>query len=444
MEKPLVLFKSKLPKLSKNEQKVLNLLVEAGKLIIPVYEKQENHASAGANFYPKNATKREIEVAASKNPEILSPYTIVERVKGKLVAIPYHKKYVELLKPVVNKLLEAARITENEDFAKRLEVQAKALLDGNYDEASKQWMVMKPYILDIVIGPIERYDDRLFFVKTAYQAWVGVMDDEMTKRFQKYQPIILSSRRKVLMASEKVDYYDKVQARVDNTILYAGRIARTMPVGINLPNDPNLMEKYGSEITVFKEVNTLRVKNEILPVFTKIFSKEFQKTFTTEDLEDGNLYVVILHELAHTYLRYRNSEKNLKELFPVIDELAASIMGMKVCGALLLKDIMSQRQLESIMLAFMARSFYLALKDKDNLARAHYITGAAIFLNFMLESGAVKEEGGISWPNFTKMFVSIEELASILERLLYQGTREDAESFIEKYGNIGQLQRFQV
>ena len=90
----------------------------------------------------------------------------------------------------------------------------------------------------------------------------------------------------------------------------------------------------------------------------------------------------------------------------------------------------------------MARSFYLVLDDKDNLARTHYITGAAIFLNFMLESGAVKEEGGISWPNFTKMFVSLDELASILERMLYQGTRVDAESFIKKYGDIKSLQRF--
>ena len=442
MNKPLILFKPKLPKLSANEQKVLRFLVEAGKLIVPVYLQQENHKLPGANFYPHNATKKEIEDMAEENSEILSPYTIVERVNGKLVAIPYHVKYAKLLKPVADKLIQAAVITNNKEFAKRLESQAKALLDGSYDEASIFWMSMKPYILDIVIGPIERYDDRLFFIKTAYQAWVGVMDQEMTNTFHKYQPIIFSSRRKVLMVSDKVDYYDKVQSRVDNAVLYSGRIARTIPVGINLPNDPNLMERIGSEVTVFKQVNTQRFKQEILPVFSKIFSREFQKNFSQQDLEDGSLYVVILHELAHTYLRYRNSERNLKDLFPIIDELSASIMGIKVCGSLLLKDIITTKQLESIMIAFMARSFYLVLDDKDNLARTHYITGAAIFLNFMLESGAVKEEGGISWPNFTKMFVSLDELASILERMLYQGTRVDAESFIKKYGDIKSLQRF--
>lgn len=442
MDRPIKEFKPKLPALSKNEKKVLGLLIDAAKLVVPIYLQQENRKYLGSNFYPHDVTKQEIERAAESNPEILSPYTVVERKEDKLISIPYHEKYAKLLRPIAQKLLEAAQVTDNEEFAKRLDFQARALLEGNYDETAVYWMSMKPYIFNFLIGPVERYEDRLMFVKTAYQAWVGVMDRVETNRLNKYKPIILSSRRKVMMPSEKVDYYDKVQARVDSAVIYTGRVARTLPVGINLPNDPNLMERFGSEITVFKEVNEMRVKEEIVPTFNTIFAADFKKNFSYHDLETGCLYVVTLHELAHTYLRYRNSEKNLKDLFPIIDELSASVMGIKVCGALLLKDVMTTRQLESIMLAFMARCFYLILKDAGNVSRIHYIIGGAIFINFLLESGAVKESGGISWPNFTKMFVSLDELASILERMLYQGTREDAEAFIEKYGNIDKLQRF--
>lgn len=441
MEQPIIEFKSKL-NLTKSEKKVLNLLVIAAKGIIPVFLQQENRKYLGSNFYPTDASKDEIEKAAEKNPEILSPFTLVERKDGKLVAIPYHKKYAKLLVPVVQKILEAAKETDNKEFGRRLEFQAKALLEGKYNEAAIYWMSMKPYMINFLIGPIERYEDRLFFTKTSYQAWVGVMDKNDTKRFNKYKPIILSSRRKVMMPSEKVDYYDKVQGRIDDAVIFTGRIARTVPGGINLPNDPNLMEKYGSEITVFKQSNQLRVEKEVLPMFNKIFSADFKKAFTNKDLADGSLYGVILHELAHTYLRYRNSEKNLKDLFPVIDELSASVMGIKVCGSLLLKDIMTTRQLESIMLSFMARSFYLVLEDFKNISRIHYILGGAIFINFLLENGALKEAGGVSWPNFTKMFLSLDELATILERILYQGTREDAQSLIDKYGNIEKLQRF--
>ena len=108
--KAQVLFNPKLPQLSKNEEKVLVLLVEAGKLIEPIYLIQENNHFPGANFYPHGIAKKEIQKAAAKNPEILSPYTVVEKQNGKLVAIPYHEKYANLLKPAVEKLLQAAKV----------------------------------------------------------------------------------------------------------------------------------------------------------------------------------------------------------------------------------------------------------------------------------------------------------------------------------------------
>ena len=43
-DEPLLEFNPKLPKLSKNEQAVLKLLVEAGRLIVPIYLEQEKLA----------------------------------------------------------------------------------------------------------------------------------------------------------------------------------------------------------------------------------------------------------------------------------------------------------------------------------------------------------------------------------------------------------------
>ncbi|OGE36435.1 hypothetical protein A3A14_00605 [Candidatus Daviesbacteria bacterium RIFCSPLOWO2_01_FULL_43_38] len=441
-DKPLVTFDAKLPKLSDNERKVLDLLLEAGRLIVPIYEEQENYKFPGANFYPHGVLKSEIEKAAKENPEILSPYTVVEKIDNKLVATPYHKKYAKLLKPVVEKLLVAAEVTSNKNFAECLKVQAKALLDGSYDEATICWMSVKPYILDINIGPVERYDDKLFFVKTAYQAWVGVIDKKNSQKLNKYKDVILSTRRKVAMASEKFDYYGKVQTRIDNTLLFAGLIARTKFVGVNLPNDPKLMEKYGSEITLFKEMHKLRFETALWPTFNRIFSPEFKKQFSAIDLERGSLYLTALHELAHTYLRYRDSEKRLQDLFPVIDELAASVMGIKMCGSLLLKDIASTQQLESIMLAFITRAYNFVLNEEDKPERGQYVIGGAVLLNFLLESGAIKRAGGVSWPNFMKMFVSFDELMSILGRVLSRGKRSDAEALIKKYGSFTNLRSF--
>ncbi|MDO8498891.1 MAG: hypothetical protein Q7S44_03840, partial [bacterium] len=72
MNEPLIEFNPKLPKLSSNEKTVLKLLVEAGKLIAPLYKLQENQNFPGANFYPHDVSKEEISKAAKKDPEILS------------------------------------------------------------------------------------------------------------------------------------------------------------------------------------------------------------------------------------------------------------------------------------------------------------------------------------------------------------------------------------
>lgn len=442
MKKPIVLFNPTLTMLSKNESQVLELLIEAGKLVVPIYLEQENPKELGANFYPHGVTREEIEKSIRKDPSILSPYTVVEKVNGELIATPYHIKYAKLLEPVADKLFEAAKVTDNKEFGKRLEIQAKALLTGDYDEATIAWMNMKPSVLDINIGPLERYDDKLFFTKTSYQAWVGVMDEGNTKRAINYKDIIFSARRKALIPSEKLDFYDKVQIRVDDAILFSGLIARTMFVSVNLPNDTNFMKRYGSEITIFKQASELRFRKEVLPEFNKLFAPSFKKLFSLQEIELGTLYSSILHELGHVYLRYRHSERNLRDLFPVIDELAAYVAGIRVCGFLLLKDVASQKQLESIMLAFLARCFRMVLYEKDNHVNYHYMIGGVIFINYLLENEAIQEAGGISWPNFTKMFFSVGELANLLEKILASGSRSDAEIFIRKYGNLQKLQKF--
>jgi len=67
-EKFLISLNPKLPILNKNEKKVLSLLIEAASLVLPIYKLQENPKYPGANFYPHDATKEEIEDAAKKDP----------------------------------------------------------------------------------------------------------------------------------------------------------------------------------------------------------------------------------------------------------------------------------------------------------------------------------------------------------------------------------------
>lgn len=431
---PLIEFNPKLPKLSKNESKVLKLLIEAGKLVVSLYKLQENKQFPGANFYPHDATKEEIQKAAKKEPLILSPYTVVERVEGKLVAVPYHVKYAKFLKPIADKLEEAAGITDNREFGEALKIQAKAMLDGSYDKATIAWLKMPIINIDISIGPNDFFDDQLFSVKTSYQAWIGVLDKEGTDRLNNYKSIILGVRREGLIPTERVNNYDKIKAKVIDTILFSGMIARTKFQGVNYPIDVNIVEKYGSEITLFNQPSDLMVQEEIVPILNQILSEALREEYDLEDLKRGNLRYTAMHELAHSYLYYRHASENLKDLFWPIYELAAILLGFRLVGSLLLKDRINSKQLESMIIVFLGRSFYL-IKNKDSVDKtlSEYVLGSTIFINFLTKSGALKTSNGTVTPNFMKAFVALQDLSSILERLLSGGSRQEAAAFIEKY-----------
>src|SRR3989344_4643882 len=312
MDKAVIEFDTKLPKLSKNQQQVLKLLVEAAKLISPIYLEQEIQLIKNGGIYPKGVSKKEIEKAIINDPLILSPFTAIEEVDGKLKATPYHIKYAQFLKPFSEKLNQASGITENKDFAKFLKLKAKALLDGSYEKPFEAWFKMKSYILDINIGPFEHNDDRLFFAKAPYQSWVGVVDFANSRKFSYYKDIVLGARRRALLPSERFENHKEVRGTVDDVVLFSGHMARTKFVGINMPANISWIEKYGSEVTLFKQVNDLRIKEQILPSFNKIFAPAFRKEFTQEDLTIGSISYVALHELAHNDLYYKNTLKNLE------------------------------------------------------------------------------------------------------------------------------------
>lgn len=440
---PVVIFPVKNLDLTASEKKVVAKLIESAKSIAPIYQKQENPTYPGANFYPHDASKEEVLKAAEKNPQLLSPYTMVERDKsGKLVAIPYHIKFKKELEKTAKLLREAAKLTENKDLAHRLYLQADALLDGNYEISDIYWITMAPYKIDIAIGPIDRLDDRLFFKKASFEAWVGRIDDEKTKRAKIIQHAIYDVKRKIFTPSEKADFLEKTKLRVDKTLMFSGLFARGMFTSNSLPVDPNLMEKYGIEITFFDTSLDVKFNHQHYPIFGRIFEKEFQKEYSKELLREGSFRNVLLHEIGHSLLRYKDSEARLKELFPVIDELSATIYGVKSCGSLVLKGIMTEKELEAIMIMFICRAFTWWIDAQKQKSVEAFAIGHALALNHFFENGAIHEANGISWPNFSKMFLGIEELSDALERLMSIGTYTDSREFIEKYGSFVVYSKF--
>lgn len=429
-------FKVDMKGLSQKEKVLFDKLMNAAELIQPLYLRQKNSEYLGANFYAHDASKEEIEKAAEKNPAILDPYTFVERDKsGKLLAIPFHVKFAKELQPISKLLEEAAELSDNKNFSVYLKKLAQSLLNGNYEESEIFWLTTEIFKFGFVIGPIERYLDKLFFVKCAYQSWLGILDEKGTTEANRLKDAILVGRRKILPGSEKIDV-SKLDVRIDETAIFSGLIADFLFTGTNLPNDIGLVEKYGSNITIFKTSLDLRFRENHLPIFQAVFDKNLQKLYSEKELFEASLRCIILHEISHSVIHYRDAEKRLKDLFPVFDELFAYILGIKGCGTLLLKGALTQKELEAILIMHICRNFTWWLDSIKKPDVSHYAKGAAMTINYFLQERAIKVERGISWPDFAKLCICIDHLSRLLEYHLALGSYEEAKRFVKEYGSF--------
>src|SRR5690606_29056259 len=130
-------------------------------------------------------TKEELESSDIQDKRGL--YSVIRRdASGKLVAIPYSEAYSLELQRAADLLKQAAAKTNNKELATYLTLRAAALLKDDYIESDRAWLDMKSNVLDIIIGPIENYEDKLLNARAAFEAYVLVKDKEWSKRLEKY------------------------------------------------------------------------------------------------------------------------------------------------------------------------------------------------------------------------------------------------------------------
>src|SRR5690349_14422557 len=161
----------------------------------------------GANYYPGDMTKAEFETAVAaggaRADSLKGLYTVVRRdAAGKLMAIPFHTIFAAQHQLAASKLREAAALADDPGLKNYLTLRAQALLTDDYQPSDFAWMDMKNNTLDIVIGPIETYEDALFGYKAAHEGVVLIKDRDWSDRLAKYAAFLPELQRGIPVAEE--------------------------------------------------------------------------------------------------------------------------------------------------------------------------------------------------------------------------------------------------
>jgi len=391
---------------------------------------------AGANFYPKDMTKAEFEAADIENKS--SIYNFVRRdEKGKLYSVPYHKQFSSEVNEVSNLLMQASVLAEDAGLKKYLELRSQALLDDNYQQSDLAWMDMKTNTLDIVIGPIETYEDQMFGNKAAHEGYVLIKDQEWSERLAKFSAYLPELQLNLPVAQE----YKKETPGTDSdlnaydVVYYAGDCnSGSKTIAINLPNDEEVQLKKGTRRLQLK--NAMRAKfDKILTPIADALIDENQRGNITFDAFFAN---TMFHEVAHG-LGIKNTingkgtvRTSLKEHASALEEGKADILGLYMIQQLHAKGEL-EGDIKDNMVTFMASIFRSV---RFGASSAHGKANMIRF-NFFKEKGAFsKNEDGSYKVNFDKMESAMKDLSSLILTLQGNGDYDGVASLVAEKGII--------
>jgi peptidase M49-like protein len=397
---------------------------------------------AGANFYPQDMGKNEFEEFDSKTKTDL--YTFIRRHEdtGELYTVPYHEMFSKEVKQVAGLLNEAAKLADNAGLKKYLYLRAKALLDDDYFKSDMAWMDMKTNQLDIVIGPIETYEDKLFGYKAAHEGYVLIKDMDWSKKLAKF--ISFLPELQANLPVEAKYKQEKPAAKSDlnayDVVYYAGDCnSGGKTIAINLPNDEKVQLQKGSRRLQLK--NAMRAKfDKILVPIAKELIAEDQQQYITFDAFFAN---TMFHEVAHG-LGIKNTingkgtvREALKKYYSALEEGKADILGLYMVQQLHNKGELGG-DMKDYMTTFLASIFRSV---RFGAADAHGIANMVRF-NFFKEKGAFTRNADNSYSvNYDKMNVAMKDLSQLILSLQGEGDFSTVEKLVQQKGIIdAQLQ----
>ncbi|MAI37848.1 Zn-dependent hydrolase [Alteromonas sp.] len=392
---------------------------------------------AGAQFYPHDMEKAEFATAEFADKQGL--YSMVKRDEaGNLYSEPYSIAFKSDLMEASDLLLEAAELAEDESFKAYLTLRADALLTDDYLASDMAWMDMKTNPIELVIGPIESYEDQLFGYRAAFEAYVLVKDLSWSEKLAKYAaflpelqqglPVAKAYKAEVPGSDADLNAYD--------VIYYAGHSnAGSKTIAINLPNDERVQLEKGTRRLQLKNAMQAKFDNILVPIADTLIVPE-QRQHITFDAFFAN---TMFHEVAHG-LGIKNTldgsstvRQALKEHASALEEGKADILGLYMVQSLLEKEEITEGSLEDYYVTFMAGIFRSV---RFGASSAHGKANMIRF-NFFAQQGAFeKTEDGLYRVNMQKMGAAVEALSELILTLQGDGDYDGVAELVETMGVI--------
>jgi hypothetical protein len=393
----------------------------------------------GAGYYPADITKEEFE--AWSHPLKTNPYTLVVRKPdGQLDAIWYHDAFADRIQKASGLLTKASEITTDSELKFYLQSRAEALLSDSYNASDVAWLGMKNNHLDIIIGPIENYEDQLLGIRTSHESYVLVKDKEWSAKLDRYAALLpeLQTQLPVEAAYKKDKVGSSSQLAAFDVVYYAGDCnAGSKTIAVNLPNDETIQQEHGTRRSQLKNAMRAKYDKILIPIADQLIADEQRANITFEAFF-GN---VMFHEVAHG-LGIKNTLKGNKKVSEALgeqhawlEEAKADVLGLWLVTKLFDRGEIKEGQVMDNYVTFLASIFRSC---RFGVSSAHGKANMMTF-NFLQENGAFERDAssGKYKINLEKMKVAIDALAGEILKLQGEGSIDNVKARQSKTAVIG-------
>ena len=409
---------------------------------------------AGANFYPGDASKADLEswlqsLSEAERAQATGFFTVVRRANNQGAAaprgrnafslVPYSVEYQPELARASALLREAADLAGEPTLKRFLTARAGAFLSNDYYESDVAWMELKGAI-EPTIGPYEVYEDEVFNFKAAFEAYVTVQDEAETAKLQKFAgelqeienslPIDPQYRTPKLGALAPIVVVNEIFAAGDGN-----RGVQT--AAFNLPNDERVVREKGAKRVMLKNVQDAKFVKTLVPISKVVLAPADQKDVSF----DAFFTHIVVHELMHGLGphsislggRQTTVRQELKDTYSTLEEAKADISALFALQHLIDKGVLAKSLERTLYTTFLASAFR-SIRFGVNEAHGR---GIAIQLNYLLDQGGfVARPDGTFGVNPAKVKDGVMGLTREIMTIQAQGDAAKARALGERLGVV--------
>ncbi|MFO7769531.1 MAG: Zn-dependent hydrolase [bacterium] len=396
---------------------------------------------AGANFYPPDLTREAFEQAAEEDEALRSQYTVVRRdERGMLAAVPYHEQWPAWTARAARLLEEAAALAESRDLARYLRLRAEALRTDDYLASDMAWMEMKDNRLELVVGPIENYEDQLMGLKTAHEAFVLLKDMEWSARLARYAELLPELQQRLPVPAEYKQEEPGTGSDLGayDAIYYAGDAnAGSKTIAINLPNDEQVQLEKGTRRLQLKNAMRAKFDRILVPIAGVLVDEEQRGKVSFDAFFANTMFHEVAHGLGikHTLGGEGTVREALADQYSALEEGKADVLGLFMVTQLAEMGEMPGADIESNIITFFASIFR---SIRFGASSAHGRANLARF-NYFKEMGAFQRDGksGTYRVDLPRTREAMNALSERILRFQGDGDYQGVKDFMERYGVMG-------